>query len=88
MTRLQVITNVREAITVAMCPVERSVCPVCDPKVDAILAARPQATGRRPWALAGPPAPAAGRTSGRPCSCAGWRATWVRTNPSNPTAAS
>lgn len=39
MTRLQVITNVREAITVAMCPVERSVCPVCDPKVDAILAA-------------------------------------------------
>ncbi len=35
-----------------------------------------------PAALAarGPPAPAAGRTSGRPCSCAIWRAMRVQTN--------
>ena len=31
-------------------------------------------------AARGPSAPAAGRTSGRPCSCAEWRATFVQTN--------
>jgi len=33
------------------------------------------------FAALGPSAPAAGCTSGQPCSCAEWHATFVQTNP-------